>query len=178
MVGPSHTDAGAPVRREHFATAKKPFHFVDCGLENVYLIGIRYFEEPDGRIVAEIPAIKRLMELIAYDVVMSPLDLTGAQLRFLRKRMGKKGTEYCRYLGIEPETLSRIENGKQAISTQVQKLARLSYCIFSEDPKLAASGREIFQSVLEDISHRGASRKRILMEIDADGREWRDIEAA
>lgn len=178
MVDALQFRSGPSARREHFATAEKPFHFADCGLDNVYLIGIRYFEEPDGRLVAEIPALKRLMQSIARDVVRSPLDLTGEQIRFLRKRLGKKGTEYCRYLGIEPETLSRMENGKQAISSQVQKLARLSYCAFSEDPTLAGCGRDIFESVLADISQQGAERQRILMEIDANGREWRDSKAA
>jgi transcriptional regulator with XRE-family HTH domain len=178
MVDKLHSENGSPGRKEFLATAEKPFHFVDCGLDNVYLVGIRYFEEPDGRILAEIPAVKHLMQMIACDVVSSPLDLTGDEIRFLRKRLGKKAAEYCRYLGIEPETLSRIENGKQPISSQVQKLARLSYCVFSEDPKLIASARDIFQSMLEDISQKNRGREKIVLEMDPNDLEWRESRAA
>ncbi len=34
---------------EHFATDDQPFHFVDSGLDNVYLVGIKYFTDPDGK---------------------------------------------------------------------------------------------------------------------------------
>jgi transcriptional regulator with XRE-family HTH domain len=174
MVG-KEQDTSAAYRKEFIATAEKPFHFVDCGLDNVYLIGIRYFREPDGRIVAEIPAVKQLMELIAHDIVTCPLDLTGKELRFLRKRLGKKAAEFCQFLGIEPETLSRMENDKQAISVQVQKLARLSYCAFSQDHRLIDCAKKILQSILEDISkHR---KKKIIMEMGTN-QEWRERKAA
>ncbi|MGD0730329.1 MAG: hypothetical protein ABR956_03635 [Terracidiphilus sp.] len=99
-------------RVEKLATAEEPFHFVDSGLPNVYLVGIKYFVCDCGSVVAEIPASQQLMQLIARDLVSSPLDLTGAELRFLRKRLGKRATEYCKYLGVAPETLSRVESGK------------------------------------------------------------------
>ena len=138
-------------RVEKFATTEEPFHFLDSGLPNVYLVGIKYFVCECGNVVAEIPAVKQLMQLIARDLGTSPLDLTGAELRFLRKRLGKKASEYCKYLGFTPETLSRIENEKQEISIQSQKLARLSYCAFSEDPHLLECAKTILQSILEEI---------------------------
>ncbi len=167
-----------PRRKEFFATAENPFHFVDSGLDNVYLIGIRYFQEPNGRIVAEIPAVKQLMQLIAYDLVTSPLDLTGKQVKFLRKRLGKKATEFCQYIGVEPETLSRMENEKQPISVQVQKLVRLAYCLFSDERRLADCARGVFQSILDDPSARAITKQRLVLEIGADDQHWREIKAA
>lgn len=163
-------------RKGYFATEEKPFHFVDSGLDNVYLIGIKYFAYKDGRKVAEIPALKQLMQLIARDVVRSPRDLTGKEVKFLRKRLGKKATEYCTYLGIAPETLSRIENEKQAISPQLQKLARLSYCVFSEDPNLVECARVILQSIVEEIKN-GHKKEKIVLEMDTN-QEWRELKAA
>jgi len=164
------------VRIEKSATPEEPFHFVDSGLPNVYLVGIKYLVCECGSVVAEIPAIKELMRLIARDVVLSPLDLTGEEVRFLRKRLGKKASEYSSYLGFTPETLSRIENGKQAISIQSQKLARLAYCIFSEDPKLIECGRAILQPILEEIKS-NYKKAKIVLEMDKD-RGWRELEAA
>jgi transcriptional regulator with XRE-family HTH domain len=162
-------------RTEKFATLEEPFHFTDSGLPNVYLVGIKYFVCECGRILAEIPALKQLMQLIARDVVTSPLDLTGNELRFLRKRLGKKATEYCKYLGFTAETLSRVENGKQIFSIQAQKLARLSYCVFSEDPHLIECAKTILQSILEEIkSH---EKTKIVLAMDTN-QEWRELKAA
>jgi transcriptional regulator with XRE-family HTH domain len=155
---------------EHLATDENPFHFVDSGLDNVYLVGIKYFTSPDGRIVAEIPALKQLMRLIARDLVLSKSDLAGSEVRFLRKRLGRKATEYCKYLGLEPETLSRIENGKQTISSATQKLARLSYAILSEEPHLYDHARTILQSMIEEFK---PAKEKIVLEIQ-DNNEWRE----
>lgn len=163
-------------RTEKFATPEEPFHFIDSGLPNVYLVGIKYFVCECGSIVAEIPAIKQLMQLIARDIVTSPLDLTGAEIRFLRKRIGKKAAEYSTYLGVAPETLSRFENGKQTISLQAQKLARLSYCVYSEDSNLAECARTILQSILEEIKDKH-KKANIVLEMDTN-QEWRELEAA
>ncbi len=163
-------------RVEKTATIEKPYHFLDSGLPNVYLVGIKYFVCECGNIVAEIPAAKQLMQLIARDLVTSSLDLTGAELRFLRKRLGKRASEYCKYLGVAPETLSRVESGKQAISIQSQKLARLSYCVFSEDPNLVECARTILQSILEEIKNK-QKKAKIVLEIDVN-QEWRELKAA
>lgn len=163
-------------RKEYLATEKKPFHFVDCGLDHVYLVGIKCFVGEDGESIAEIPALEKLMQLIARDVVLSPRDLTGEEIRFLRKRLGKKASEYCSYLGIEPETLSRIENGKQTLSNQGQKLARLSYCVYSADLHLVECARSIFQSILEDID-RSQKKRRIILKMGKN-QEWQEVQAA
>ena len=155
---------------EHLATDQHPFHFTDSGLDNVYLVGVKYFTHPDGRIVAEIPALKQLMCVIARDLVLSKSDLNGSEVRFLRKRLGKKATEYSRLLGLEPETLSRIENGKQPISSATQKLARLSYAILSEEPGLLDHARVFLQSMLDELQ---PAKEKLVLEIRGNN-EWRE----
>jgi transcriptional regulator with XRE-family HTH domain len=162
-------------RVEKFATAEEPFHFVDSGLPNVYLVGIKYFVCECGEFVAEIPAVKQLMQFIARDIVESPFDLTGEELRFLRKRLGMKASKYANLLGFTAETFSRIENRKQTISIQAQKLAKLSYCVFSKDPHLAECGKAILQSILEEIKSK--EKKKIVLEMDTN-QEWRELKAA
>ena len=162
-------------RTEKFATAEEPYHFVDSGLPNVYLVGIKYFVCECGSVIAEIPAIKQLMQLIARDIVMSPQDLSGNEIRFLRKRLGMKAADYSKHLGFTPESLSRVENGKQAVSIQAQKLARLSYCAFSEDPRLVECAKSILQSILEEI--KSLTKTKIVLEMDSN-QEWRELKAA
>ena len=86
-----------------------------------------------------------------------------------------KATDYAQVLGLVPETLSRIENGKQSISIQIQKLAKLSYCFFSEDPHLSECGKLILQSILEEIKSK--QQKKIVLEVDIN-QEWRELKAA
>lgn len=163
-------------RVEKFATEKEPFHFTDSGLSNVYLVGIKYFVCECGRVVAEIPAVKQLMQLIARDLVTSTTDLRGAEIKFLRKRLGKRASDFSQYLGVTPETLSRVENGKQAVSRQIQKLARLAYCLFSEDPALVECAKSILQSIFEEIT-RHNKKEKIVLEMDIN-QEWRELKAA
>lgn len=71
-----------------------PYHFTECGLPGVWLSGIRYFECPScGAQSAEIPAVSQLLALIARALVEKESKLTGAEIRFLRKRLGKKAVE-------------------------------------------------------------------------------------
>jgi hypothetical protein len=95
------------------------------------------------------------MQLIARDIVLSPLDLKGPELRFLRKRLGKKAYEYCRYLAVAPEKLSRAEIGKQRISRQSQMLARISYCVLSEDREKQRGVLGCFQRMMVNPSRSG-----------------------
>jgi transcriptional regulator with XRE-family HTH domain len=110
------------------------------------------------------------MRLIARDLVLSESDLSGSEVRFLRKRLGKKATEYCKYLGLEPETLSRIENGKQPISSATAKLARLSYAILSEETDLVDHAKTILQSMLEQFK---PAKEKLVLEI-RDNHQWRE----
>lgn len=162
-----------PHRKEYFATPENPFHFVDSGLDNVYLVGIKYYEDEEGNTFAEIPAIEQLLQLIARDVVLAPRDLTGKEVRYLRKRIGKKATEFCAYLGLDPSSLSRIEQEKQDFSQQVQKLARLAYCFFSEDHGLLDCAKAILQEFIDAY----AEREKIVLEM-RDNQEWRELKAA
>jgi DNA-binding transcriptional regulator YiaG len=159
------------MHKEHLATDEKPFHFTDSGLDNVYLVGIRYFESEDGTYIAEIPAVKQLMRLIARDIVFSKSPLSGQEIRFLRKRLGKKGTEYAQMLRIDGATLSRLENDKQTPSDQIDSLVRVMYVLFCEDPQLA----EIAKRMVDWINAKVGSKKdsKIVMKVSADN-QWHD----
>jgi putative zinc finger/helix-turn-helix YgiT family protein len=162
-------------RAERFATEESPFHFVDSGLPNVYLIGIKYFTCECGRVVAEIPATKQLMKLIARDLVKSSQSLTGSEIRFLRKRLGKRATEFSKELGIESETLSRLENGKQPLKEPMDKLIRLVYAVSSEDLELLRGVMNTVNSWLVAWSERTGEQK-IVKRIDDN--EWSNALAA
>ncbi|MES2390827.1 MAG: hypothetical protein V4555_04240 [Acidobacteriota bacterium] len=158
----------------HLATEEQPFHFTDSGLENVYLVGVRYFTAEDGRVVAEIPAVNRLMRLIAKELVFSPSSLGGAEIRFLRKRLGMKTSDYCKVLRIDVATLSRIENDKQAASNQLDSLIRMSYLLLCKDAALETQTEALKEFILAEV-RRGPSKR--VMKVSA-GNEWSEVAEA
>ena len=120
-------------RKEVWATPSEPFRFVDSGLSDVYLVGIRYFVCECGKVMAEIPAIRQLLSLIARDLVEKPKALAPEEIRFLRKRLGKKQTDFANEIGVRPETLSRFETGETRTNERTDKLIRLYYALVSRD---------------------------------------------
>lgn len=156
---------------EHKATKETPFHFVDSGLDNVYLVGIKYYTHPDGKFAfAEIPAATQLMNLIARLLVFSAGPLKGKEVRFLRKRLGRKSTDFAKLLRIEAESLSRIENEKQAVSGQVETLTRVAY-IASADDSECAEARKRLVELLERERQKRKSQV-ITMKVSSNN-EWK-----
>ena len=146
MAPIANHECGPKTRKEFLATEKKPFHFTDSGLSNVYLVGVRYFVCECGKPVAEIPAIKQLLSLIARDLVEKPKALAPEEIRFLRKRLGKKQSDFAREIGVRVETLSRFENGQTRANERTDKLIRLYYLLMSVDLQLAE-----IRSAIEDV---------------------------
>jgi transcriptional regulator with XRE-family HTH domain len=135
-------------RREFLATEANPYHFTDSGLSGVYLIGIRYFVCECGRISAEIPAIRQLLRLIARDLVWKPKALAAEEIRFLRKRLGKKQAEFAKDIGVRIETLCRFETGQTTTNERTDKLIRLYYALTSDDVELTEQARRAIEEVL------------------------------
>jgi putative zinc finger/helix-turn-helix YgiT family protein len=122
---------------ERKGTWEAPYHFVDSGLPNVYLVGIKYkICKTCGRQAAEIPAIKKLMQAIARAIVESEAQLTGPEIRFLRKRLGIKSSSFARVIGVSPEQVSRWENENSGHEQSADKLIRVFYALVSGDRKL------------------------------------------
>lgn len=122
---------------EKQATTKSPYHFLDSGLSNVFLVGIKYCTcSVCGAMSAEIPAPLQLMKVIAESIVMKRGILKGEEIRFLRKRMGKKAADFAALLGNSPEHLSKLETSKLPVSEPLDKLVRLTYGVFCDDHDL------------------------------------------
>ena len=126
--------------RKHLATHDAPYHYVGSGLPNVYLVGVTYYLSNDGRQSAEIPAMKNLFDALGRTIVSKTSPLTGPELRFLRKRLGKKAIEFAPMVSVTPEYLSTLEGNPSPIDPGRDKLARLIYRAMSEDKKL----KEVF----------------------------------
>ncbi len=137
------------------ATTEHPYRFLDSGLSNVYLIGIRYWDCKEcGKKAAEIPALEQLMSVIAKAVVMKPALLNGEEIRFLRKRLAKRAVEFAELINKTPEHLSKLENDQVPLPEDTDKLIRLTYSMVSGDQKLLGDIAAKAEEWLRSISNR------------------------
>jgi putative zinc finger/helix-turn-helix YgiT family protein len=169
---------------ERRASNESPYHYVGSGLSNVYLSGIRYSVcQKCGMQSAEIPALKELLTALARTVVEKRSQLTGDEIRFLRKRLGKKSADFAEMIGLTPEYFSRLENGKIAdakgAGQSTDKLIRIIYSQLSGDKKLKSIFDKRFEQWLTEIH--SDEKKEIIFAARTKKKQWRiatEIEAA
>jgi hypothetical protein len=80
--------------------------------------------------------MKDLLSAIARTIVEKPTALTGFEVRFLRKRLSKKGTEFAKMVGFVPERLSTVENKGDSVEPGRDRLIRMIYRVLSGDVRL------------------------------------------
>jgi transcriptional regulator with XRE-family HTH domain len=110
------------------------------------------------------------MQLIARDLLIKEGSLAGEEIRFLRKRLGKKQSDFASDIGVEPETFNRYENDKLAVSEPSDKLIRLIYLLLSKDDHLSEA-----KSALEELLrawHVSSQPRKIIKRVD--NNTWRD----
>lgn len=101
------------------------YRFEESGLDNVILAGIEVDRCPQcGGESPRIPRLNDVMDTIAVALIAKPFELTGRELRFLRKTLAVGIEDFARKLGIDRSHLSRVENGAFAISRQTDRLVR------------------------------------------------------
>jgi DNA-binding transcriptional regulator YiaG len=123
--------------KHYNATNVRPYHFLDSGLPNVYLSGVKYWVcGKCGMQSAEIPAPEQLMNVIGESVVMKPGILTGQEIKFLRKRAGKKAADFAALINKTPEHFSKLETGALPLQEPTDKLIRLTYGLLTQDKGL------------------------------------------
>jgi putative zinc finger/helix-turn-helix YgiT family protein len=115
-------------QRKTTTKAVSVYRYSECGLDNVYLKNVQvrvcsHCKEKSPRIAR----ITQLHATIARAVAMQPCPLRGQDVRFLRKQLGYSQKEWAAFLRTDVSTLSRWENGQQAIGVQSDSLMRLLY---------------------------------------------------
>ncbi len=111
------------------------YRYAECGLENVYLCGIRWSRcDSCGYEEAAIPRLGQLHRVIAWRLVTKPGLLNGKEIVFLRKQLGLKQYQFARLLGINQPELSRWETGERTRRTKPHDtLIRLAYALCVRD---------------------------------------------
>jgi putative transcriptional regulator len=93
------------------ATYAHPYHFTECGLSYVFLVGVNVHGCPKCDVeVADIPRPDELHLMLAGEILMKPTPMTGEEFRFLRKEIGMKPKEFAEVIGVDPKTVTNWES--------------------------------------------------------------------
>lgn len=118
------------------------YHYTQCGLENVMIMGIPEAVDDAGETVLTIPNINGLHRAIAHGIVAKRSSVSGKELRFLRTEMGMTQAELAVMIHREPLAISRWERAEVPIDSNAETLIRL-HAIEELKLKIDASVKEI-----------------------------------
>ena len=91
--------------------------FDESGLDNITLKGVTEYKCPKcGEVYYNFGNIEQLHDLIAMLLVRKRGLLSPKEIRFLRKHMGYSSAMLAKLTGHTPESISRIENGKNKVT--------------------------------------------------------------
>jgi putative zinc finger/helix-turn-helix YgiT family protein len=153
-----------PICKQEGQTHIGKHHYTESGLQNVWLKGVEIFDcNKCGENFAFIPCAQEIHNLIAKILLEKEDQLSGREIRFLRKHMGLKAKEFAKELGVGNVTVSRWENGEFSPSESFDRFIRLFY--------VASMGfNEIAKSLVKDIFpklKKGQKESPILFPMDS-----------
>ena len=106
-----------------------PYHYTECGLDNIYLVnGFDYVETPRGRAV-QVKDGHGLHRAIGIMLLEEKKDLSGKEFRFFRHEIGQTQQTLAELIGVNVQSIARWEKGKTKapIDRPAQRLLRLIY---------------------------------------------------
>jgi len=104
---------------------REPLHYTACGLDNVYLCSGFIREEFDGEIYTSVKSMDHLYMMIAFSLSIKRRQLTGKELRFLRKYLDLTQNEMSDRLDVHRKTINAYECERKAISWNVQTILQI-----------------------------------------------------
>ena len=151
--------------------AKNSYHYRACGLENVYLRnGFSVERTKHGRTVS-IEDMDGLHRAIGKCLVLEKKDLTGRELRFLRREMMLSQAGLGRLLGKSGQAVARWEKGRNPIDATAGALFRLLYLQH-------IGGNRKVRTLLEQLAELDELIEGERMSFEETGEGWRPHVAA
>lgn len=105
--------------------SNQPYHYTECGLDNVFICGIKRHVDDHGEQILHISAINNLHKVIACGIVESSAGISGKELRFLRTMMGMTQEQLGGYVHHDAQSIARWEKGKSKIQETSDMIIRM-----------------------------------------------------
>ena len=103
------------------------YHYLECGLDDVYLVnGFKRFDSARGTSIA-IGDIDNLHRAIGEHLCNRKRDLSGKEIRFLRREMLLSQASLAHLLDVKEQTVHRWETEKSNMPGAAAALLRLLY---------------------------------------------------
>jgi DNA-binding transcriptional regulator YiaG len=83
-------------------------------------------DEAGNRLSVRIPNMEGMIAALAVSRATCPLALDGREVRFIRRAIGMTAKDFAACWDMAPESLSRWENGKQALGGWADMSVRLA----------------------------------------------------
>lgn len=106
-------------------TFRGDYRYLESGLDHVIICDVEIIRCSCGEESALIRGILAVHKAIANCLLEKETQLTGKEIRFLRKEMDLKGRDFANLVGVDNATLSRWENGKTKPSIKADRLIRV-----------------------------------------------------
>lgn len=162
---------------------RSTIRYPESGLDNVFLINVPVWRCSNRHEEYEIPAAQQLHDVLAEVIIEKRGPLVGPEIRYLRKHLGLNAIDFSGYLGINPVSLSRIENVKRGVTSTIDRLVRLLFaqllaahqnspCPKSLLPILEGMRQGAFPVTDHRIEHLDVPSSRIY---PAKQSEWREL---
>jgi len=106
---------------------RKPYHYAECGLDNVYLVnGFEAVATPRGQGV-RIENLHGLHQALARVLLEERKRLSGMELRFLRHELDMTQEALSMLVGVDVQTVARWEKGHSEVPPPADRLIRAIY---------------------------------------------------
>ncbi|TFF19124.1 helix-turn-helix domain-containing protein [Jiella endophytica] len=99
-------------------------HYVESGLDNVYIEGIAVERDANGEEMVTIPAVNQLHRIISVAIISHPKGISGPELRFLRSEMGLTQAELAAIVHRDKQSIGRWERNEIEIDPTAETLIR------------------------------------------------------
>lgn len=150
---------------------KEPYHYKECGLDDVFLLcGYEEHETPYGKGIS-VKNVDELHMAIGQHIAIHKKVLNGQEVRFLRKQLDYTQAELGKYLGVDAQTVARWEKDQIPIPGPADGLLRVIY--LTE----VMLGRIEVQKILKKLSEMDAPIKERQVFYPKDGK-WHSAAAA
>ena len=100
------------------------YHYTACGLDDVYIEGVRISVDHEGQETISIPLVRKMHCEITRRILTQEYKMSGKELRFIRSELGKTIDEMADILSCRPATIEKWERGEASIKTVHDKLVR------------------------------------------------------
>lgn len=113
----------------------QPFHYTQCGLDDVYLLSGFIVEDTAYGPAFSIKNIEGLHEAIVNALLIQEGVLSAKEIRFLRKHLGMTQEQFGDFIGVGAQMVARYEKGQSRMMRAVELLlrARVTVLLLPDD---------------------------------------------